>query len=237
MQLLTKNEVADAKNLDRKREIDEGVKLALKVDALRQAAATEEARLNLVRASTLAQVQKDIADITQEKISLSKEVEVLEHRKVQALKPLEEEHAVIKKEWEQIGFERTSNDHFNEALNSRANDVYARQMKLEDDEKDLVTRNEEVEERMAHAEHLESAALEGHAEMLAASEASTRQHSQAFAAVTQREILVSSRERDAEEREAILLARAKEQSDERRRLTDLSDTLTKAEQYGKRKQR
>lgn len=91
MQLLKKSEVQAAKNLDRKREIDEGVKLAKRVDALRQAASTEEASLKHTRDAALAELHRDVAELVAQKTTLRGEIPVLQAQKAEALRPLDEE--------------------------------------------------------------------------------------------------------------------------------------------------
>ncbi len=60
IRLLPKSEIDRAKALDRQREIDEGKKLATRVDGLRQTHAKEEAELQSFRSKTLAQIQLEI---------------------------------------------------------------------------------------------------------------------------------------------------------------------------------
>lgn len=60
MRLLPKSEVDKAKALDRQREIEEGKKLATRVDTLRDTHAKEEAELQSFRSKTLAQIQIEV---------------------------------------------------------------------------------------------------------------------------------------------------------------------------------
>lgn len=60
MKLLTKQNVSDLKAVERKREIDEGAKLASKVDKLRELSSAEQARLSKFQQDTLSQIKKEI---------------------------------------------------------------------------------------------------------------------------------------------------------------------------------
>lgn len=85
--LLTKSEIQAAQNADRKREIDEGVKLARKVDTLRKTSADEETRLKAYRDFALNETIEQIAERTRRRDELAKEVEMLEIRRLEALPP------------------------------------------------------------------------------------------------------------------------------------------------------
>ena len=88
LRLLQKREVDRAKTLDRKREIDEGAKLAQKVDDLRRLYSTEEKTLRDFRDKSLKVVLEDISRLSADKEALQSEVKALEHRKVRALIPV-----------------------------------------------------------------------------------------------------------------------------------------------------
>ena len=85
MKLLPKTKAASLKTESRKLDIDEGVKLAKTVDALRQAKATEEANLAKFRDQSLQLVKTQINtlitekdDLVRQKESLVYEVELLQ---------------------------------------------------------------------------------------------------------------------------------------------------------------
>lgn len=74
MKLLPKSEVDLKKAQERKGEIDEGLKLAKKIDALRQAVVEEERKLTLFRRASLETIQKEIDDLLNEKMILEESV-------------------------------------------------------------------------------------------------------------------------------------------------------------------
>jgi F0F1-type ATP synthase membrane subunit b/b' len=97
MKLLAKSDLVKAKAFDRQREMDEGLKLAKRVDTLREVAAEEEASLAKFRTTTLSVIGDEIIAITNKRDVLKQEVKSLEGRKVIALTPLVDEWSKIVK--------------------------------------------------------------------------------------------------------------------------------------------
>lgn len=67
MRLLEKKDIDKAKATDRAKEISEGLKISKKVDSLRELKVNEEESLNKWRKETLFAIQKEIADLTNER--------------------------------------------------------------------------------------------------------------------------------------------------------------------------
>lgn len=75
MRLLPRKvDIDRSKSLERKREIDEGVALAKRVDALRETAAAEAHQLAAYRQSATAQVQRDVDALLLEKDAIKSEI-------------------------------------------------------------------------------------------------------------------------------------------------------------------
>lgn len=91
MKLLSKSAVDAAKALEQKRTIDEGMKLAQRVDNLREVAAEEEVSLENFRRKSVENINKEITEKTGDRDSLKREVEEYEKRRRDALKPINEE--------------------------------------------------------------------------------------------------------------------------------------------------
>ncbi len=102
LKLLKKSEIDSAKAQDRQREINEGIKLAGRVDALREAQATEEANLEKFRRESIFKINEEIVSITENKNVLLKEVSDLEDRKRLALLPLDAEWDKVKEKQEEL---------------------------------------------------------------------------------------------------------------------------------------
>lgn len=81
MKLLTKQTIFDIKALERKREIDEGAKLASKVDTLRALSSAEQARLSKFQEDTLSHIRKEIDSKIEIRDVITIEIEELEKKK------------------------------------------------------------------------------------------------------------------------------------------------------------
>lgn len=102
MKLLSKSDIATAKAKDKRREIDEGLKIAQRVDSLRETQAMEEAALTKFRKETLIAINQEIVSETRKKNELLKEVSDLEDRKREALKPLDEAWNAVRAKEEEL---------------------------------------------------------------------------------------------------------------------------------------
>lgn len=91
MKLLSKKEVDQSKASERARDVQEGLKLAKRVDALRETQAEEEASLARFREKTLAIIHEETTKAAEKRDILLKEVSGLEKRRKEALKPLDKE--------------------------------------------------------------------------------------------------------------------------------------------------
>lgn len=89
IKLLKKDEIANAQNLDKAREISEGLKISRRVDSLRELQANEEAKLQLFRSESLAAIQKDIAVIDAKREMKMGELKALEEKAKQELSKTE----------------------------------------------------------------------------------------------------------------------------------------------------
>jgi hypothetical protein len=102
MDLLPKKEVERLKADERRKEIDEGVKLAKKVDALRELAAKEEANLEKYRVESTKSLRVEISGLLEQKGTLVKEIKEVEERRRIALIPLDSEKAKVKADREEL---------------------------------------------------------------------------------------------------------------------------------------
>lgn len=95
MQLMPKRMVAATLATQRKEEIDRGVKLAEKVDAVRDTLAQEEKRLSEFRALSIAQVQVEIDSKLREKNAVEREILVRREELKKLREPLDAEWATV----------------------------------------------------------------------------------------------------------------------------------------------
>lgn len=130
MKLLQKSTITNQKNAERKLEIDEGLALARRIDALRETSAKEETNLLTYRATALKQVQNEIGVLVKQKEDLQEEIKRQEEHRKELLKPLD-------KEWEQIYEKKLQID-----KDSNANILLVFQLKEE--EQQLEERKNEI---------------------------------------------------------------------------------------------
>lgn len=79
MKLLDKVQISNLKVNERRRDVDEGVKLAKKIDLLRETASAEESRLAKFRTETLRLIKEDIDKLIAERDKLKDEVNNLKN--------------------------------------------------------------------------------------------------------------------------------------------------------------
>jgi len=235
--LLKKSEVDQAKALDRQREINEGLKIAKRVDILRETHAQEETSLQTFRQKTLAEIHEEITKKTEERDNLADEVRKLERRKEEALKPLTEEQESLSKQRTSLEKERVSFDREQERLRvliKTADDaVYKAKLerdKAEDDRKRSAALLLEANE----AKELAKEALKEAKEQR---EIATEVRKSAEEGLLQRELAIASVERDLKNKAENLAKIEENQRSRERALEDKYATLLRTEQrlkHGKR---
>lgn len=77
MKLLKKPELTSLKAQERKIEIDEGAKLAKKIDLLRQMSSEEESRLAKFRTESLRVIKEELEKLTATRSSIINEIAIL----------------------------------------------------------------------------------------------------------------------------------------------------------------
>lgn len=97
MKLLPKSEVSKAHAIAERQKADEGLKLARRIDALRETASDEEAALKKFRTESISQIHADISTESQKLSELKTEVSALEKQKREARKPLDFEWSEVKR--------------------------------------------------------------------------------------------------------------------------------------------
>lgn len=80
MKLLDKKTISQQRSNERKMEIDEGIKLAKKIDTLRETASKEEQNLANFRQASLDVIHTEIRTLTDEKHKLIEEIMNLKHK-------------------------------------------------------------------------------------------------------------------------------------------------------------
>ena len=95
MKLLNRQEIESKRNSERQTLIDEGLKLAKKVDVLRETAAKEEENLAKFREGSLAQLREDIQKLIDIKNALEASVASLKEEKEVMFKEVERREQAV----------------------------------------------------------------------------------------------------------------------------------------------
>lgn len=95
--LLNKNEITALKSDERKREIEEGAKLARKVDTLRELSSKEEVNLKKFRDESLKTIKNDIDVLLAQKNATQAEITALEVRRKELEAPID-----LTNEWKKL---------------------------------------------------------------------------------------------------------------------------------------
>lgn len=228
MKLLSKTDIQLTKAAERKREVDEGAKLARKVDALRELAAKEQTNLTVFREASIKQVKKEIQDAIEEKNVLLNEIELLKEQRKALQKPLD-------KEWERLEKEKVK-------LEVLKEDLSLRKIQIVGSERDLKTLKKEIEvqckaldkERdqvkslINQAESIKVEAHVIHKNTTARSEKLQLLQDEREQSVKEREAMVAVREREIVIHEEHLATEQEEINNEKIRLADQRATLERA---------
>ncbi len=228
MKLLDKKEINKVKNLERRLEIDEGAKLAKRVDNLREISAKEQDNLLKFRRETIIKVKEDIDKFIYEKESLKNEISLLEIKKKELLEPLDKELEEINKKREEfIKFGQELNDEY---VNFEQNKKLFEEIKISlydeevriSEERRITTKNlVDSESNKEHSQRLLSEAQEEQKRLLNTVDIIKRE-------LEQRENNLSSIERDVKTEKQNIESEYKFIEEEKIRLADQRATLERA---------
>jgi len=130
MQLLKKSEASREIKIERKQQIDEGVNIAKRVDSLRDTLQALETQYQNFAATKQESLKELLGGLEKEIITRRSEVEILEVRKSEALKPITAELAVLE-EKRKISLE-TDN-----ALADRESRIIEHERRIEEEKKEI----------------------------------------------------------------------------------------------------
>lgn len=126
MKLLSKSDVAKTKGLERKQEIEEGAKLARKVDGLRELSSKEEANITKFREESVKELNSQILSKQEEIDELDKDIKVKKEIRDKLNEPLQTE-------WDKIDKAKADIESREKDLENRTTDVNRGFQKLHDD--------------------------------------------------------------------------------------------------------
>lgn len=131
MKILPKKiDIDKAKAQERKKEIDQGIALAKKVDTLRELSLQEEQNLTQWRENAVKNIQQEIDVLIEYKTKLEKETDAARTLRNQLLEPLDAE-------WEEVNLEKVK-------INKEVNANTIRFLELQDIDKALLVEKEKI---------------------------------------------------------------------------------------------
>lgn len=149
MKLLPKSDILIKKAQDQKQAVDEGKKLAQKVDTLRELAANEEASLDKFRSETLEQIHKETTEAATKRDALLGEVRELESAKREALQPLTRELELIDEAREELAQKAAHNATQALTIDAREQSISAKEKEVGQTLLRVETKEEAVTRKLA----------------------------------------------------------------------------------------
>jgi hypothetical protein len=211
IRLLAKSELDKAKSTDKAREIAEGVKIARRVDALRELQSREESNLEKFRSETIAAIQAQVEKETQKRDEIASQVALIEAKSKKTVvgisskqKELERVKSTLEK------YEQELKRREDELLITEEAMIHARQ-NVEDAllradtreeasiqlHRQATKKNEQASDALLHAHNIEQGLEEE-------KERHNREHQQFLSIIAGKEKELQQREKQNEEREVIL---------------------------------
>lgn len=228
IRLLSKKEIDIAKAGDRAREITEGVKLAKRVDALRQIHADEEASLEQFRIKTITKIKEETEREEIKRNILANEVSRLEKRREEALKPLTKEKNALALESARIEEEKRLIAQARFHLSEAENELETALQNASLDQERALDMRKRAEKLLADAENTRIEAGIALQDSKKALNASLERARVMDAELRAREEFILARERDVEIKETRLQEEERLIRLEKIRLDDRAKTLERA---------
>ena len=153
IRLLPKYEIDKKLAEEQRQKMEEGMKIADRVDTLRETLASEEQSFEKYRVESLKEIQNEIHLKIHERDVLVDEVVRLEQRKKEAERPVD-----LVEEWQKVGQDRLFLVDKQEELNEREDFVVSREKVILSTSRDLLDREERLmnKERLGEAYFIEA---------------------------------------------------------------------------------
>lgn len=149
MKLLPKSEIDKQKASETQQHIAEGIKLARRVDTLRDVAAQEEASLSKFRIRTLEAIQSEINEKTSERDALEAKNRALRDERIRLQGPLN-----LVQEWERVKEDKRANEKWSSDLLNREVLIAKREDEVRQTESTFEKREEDVVKKEAWAQQV-----------------------------------------------------------------------------------
>lgn len=228
MKLLSKQEVNTLKTVERKKEIDEGAKLARKVDTLRELSAKEQVNLSKFSEESLKKIHADIK-------AAQSELDVIKQSIQLGAEELRTQMVSLDVEWDKINKEKKTLKEAREAIDIEQKDIHTLKDILDKQkDKDALDRKD-IERLIEEAKKDRKTASDERKEAKKVLNlALTREKTinlkidENIKTLGERELAIGIRERDTKSREDNNSKTSKELEVERLRLKDMRETLERA---------
>lgn len=226
MKLLSKQEITQQKGTEHKRDIDEGLKLARKIDNLREVSSKEEQNLKKFRDESLSSTKKEIDTLIEEKATLTKDVDFLREQRKKLIE------IPLNLAWKDIDKQNETIKSIKAVLEDRT--IYLKQKEdlITEQEKNIHLNKEEAEEerQLAQKDRLEAKKLKLEAQQInkSANESKDKELSNLSLKVQElmkREGEVAVREKNALMKESQFVEREKELNNREKLINDKYETL------------
>lgn len=165
MKLLDKKTANAEVATQKKQQIDSGIKLAKKVDALRETLGEEEKNLETFRTETVKGVQIEIDSLIRQKDTIKEEINVLNRQKAKALVPLEVEWERVRRVSVKLEKDRMLFDQMSFSFTEREAEIERSEREAENEKERASNLKHRASEDLAEADSTLSHAREASAEI------------------------------------------------------------------------
>jgi len=235
MRLFTRGEIQKQKTVERKLEIDEGAKLARKVDVLRETSASEEARLVKFKMASLYATQAQITAAVNEREAIQAEISALKEEKRRLEEPLTSEWEKLTVKQEEISFLQSQIAEKILLLNKRERGIRAQEDKLAFIEAEISAIKDENLKKFDHYSALIDQTNRSVSDAFEAKAKVDRYVDDRIKDILSRETLVATRERAVQMKQEQVIKDRQELAQRERFINDKYETLLRTEKNGQRK--
>jgi len=228
IKLLPKSEIDHLKAEERRKEVEEGRKIAERIDTLRETVSEEEAALGRFRVETVTRINAEISAKITEREELEHGNSKLRREREELLKPLDTER-------EEIRLERIHLAQWEKSISEKEDQVIQREESSIECQKEVEKRlqrakiqEEIIGLRLSEANRAAKASEDAYIVAEEVKQATISERKAISIGLTHREEAVSARENNATIRESDIASREKEIGKEHLRLADQEATLARA---------
>ncbi len=189
IKLLSKQEISKIKSSERKQEIEEGAKLAKKIDSLRETAAKEETNLGKFRIENLRILKADIDGLCAKKTLLEEEVKGLEEARILAQAPLN-----LIKAWSKVKTSKIEIEGLKTEIFERETSVTQKETNIEVSKNAIASQLEEIKEKQDLADRYVMETKEGYIQAENVREAAESEKKNILKELSNREITLREKE-------------------------------------------